>query len=59
MNDLDTIRKAFAAYEAAIKAAHDAKSRTQNAAWQTWGEATAAAAAAFKKAIGSDGADET
>jgi len=59
MNDLDTIKKAFATYEAAIKAAHDAKSRAQNAAWVTWGEATEKAATAFKKALGTEGADET
>ncbi|MBA7661682.1 hypothetical protein ES703_69702 [subsurface metagenome] len=59
MNDLDAIRKAFAAYEAAIKAAFDTKSRTIQTAWQAWAKATAEATATFKEAIGSDGADET
>ncbi len=59
MNDLDAIRKAWAAYEAAIKAAHDTKSRANQAAWQTWGKATAEATATFKKEIGIEGADKS
>ncbi|MBA7708866.1 hypothetical protein ES703_117770 [subsurface metagenome] len=52
MTDLAIIQKAFIVYEAAIKAANDAKSNAQHEAWQAWGRATREAATAFKKVIG-------